>query len=145
MTRSFSSRLCRRFHYQRYTSAYITCCPPRRLCRAISHTLTFLPARSQYSFRSFFHPHCHSKPIARPFQNGFLQVAVSKTLRPPAFPTPEPSICRSVSDTALRLHGSNVSERVCGPDASITLHYAVKRIPRETPSTNVIEKRIGLR
>ena len=57
---------------------------------------------------SFSFPHStgDSKPIARPFQNGFLQVAVSKTLRPPAFPAPESFICRSVSDTALGLDGT---------------------------------------
>ena len=32
-------------------------------------------------FPSLLHPHGHSKSIALPFQNGFLQVAVSKTLR----------------------------------------------------------------
>ena len=32
-------------------------------------------------FHSLLRPHRHSKPIARPFHHGFLQVAVSKTLR----------------------------------------------------------------
>jgi hypothetical protein len=50
-----------------------------------------------------------SKPIAPPFQNGFLQVAVSKALRLPTFDTPASFICRSVSDTALGLAGTDTA------------------------------------
>jgi hypothetical protein len=109
MIRSFSSRLRRRFRYQRDTSAYVTCCRPRRLSGAISRTLIPPPSGSSIlaSF-SFPQPPGDSKPIARPFQNGFLQVAVSKTLRHPAFRERESFICRSVSGTALGLlaHGN---------------------------------------
>jgi hypothetical protein len=67
------------------------------------------PPCGQSILVSFRFPHLpgNSKPIAPPFQNGFLQVAVSKTLRHPAFRAPESFICRSASDTALGLPGPN--------------------------------------
>jgi hypothetical protein len=47
----------------------------------LTHTDSLVRAPSILVLFSFAHYHCHSKPIARPFQSGFLQVAVSKTLR----------------------------------------------------------------
>jgi hypothetical protein len=55
------------------------------------------------SFSSPPHTRSHSKPIARKFQNRFLQEAVSKTLRRSAFPPARDSPRRSVPDTALTL------------------------------------------
>ena len=56
------------------------------------------------SFSSTPPTRSHSKPIARKFQNGFLQEAVSKTLRRSAFPPARDSPRRSVPDTALTLN-----------------------------------------
>jgi hypothetical protein len=56
------------------------------------------------SFSSPPHTRSHSKPIARKFQNGFLQEAVSGTLRRSAFPPARDSPRRSVPDTALTLN-----------------------------------------
>ncbi len=50
---------------------------------------------------SLLPPNRHSKPIARPFQNGFLQVAVSKTLRLLRSQRSRIPTRRSVPDTAL--------------------------------------------
>src|SRR5580704_8461018 len=64
-------------------------------------------ASSEQSIPSFSSPpptRGHSKPIARKSQNGFLQEAVSKTLRRSAFPPARDSPRRSVPDTALSLN-----------------------------------------
>jgi len=62
---------------------------------------------------SFLHSFRNSKYIARGFHNGFLQVAVSKTLGDGRFFTPRVPCRRSVSDTALRLLGIHRIVRFC--------------------------------
>jgi len=60
---------------------------------------------------SLFRPHRDSKPIARPCQNGFVQVAVSKTPRRSRFQRSRDFPRRIVPDTALRLVGTYFPER----------------------------------
>ena len=83
----------------------------------LAHTDSDARGQSVLVSSSFSHPFRYSKPIARPFQNGFLQVAVSKTLRHPAFTAPEPFICWSASDTALELVRTNPNRRTRIPVA----------------------------
>ena len=63
---------------------------------------------------SLFRLRRHSKPIARPCQNGFLQVAVSKTLRPSRLQRSRDFLRRSVPDTALRLYGNEIDSPLSG-------------------------------
>ena len=73
-------------------------------------------ASSEQSIPSFSSPpptRSHSKPIARKFQNGFLQEAVSKTLRRSAFPPARASPRRSVPDTALTLNAVDNTDCRC--------------------------------
>ena len=86
--------------YLRAVDEY-ACTSTRHVCRhplprgslvvqnPLAHTDSDAYVESVLVSASFPHLHGHSKPIARPFQNGFLQVAVSKTLRPPAFRAPD--------------------------------------------------------
>jgi len=92
---------------------------------------------------SFFRLHRHSKPIARPCQNGFLQVAVSKTLRRSRFQRSRGSPRRSIPDTALRLvvlvataiaRSSDVRANVIG---MIVLPRRIN-LPHVDPNTRVI-------
>jgi hypothetical protein len=95
--------------------------PTRHLClphllrgslvvgRHLPHTDSEARGQSILVSFSFLHPPADSKPIAPPFQNGFLQVAVSKTLRHSAFRNPGSFIRLSVSDTALGLPARVVS------------------------------------
>ena len=64
-----------------------------------AHRQYFLP------IASFLHSFRNSKYIARRFHNGFLQVAVSKTLRRSAVQHSRNSPRRIVPDTVLRLLG----------------------------------------
>jgi len=73
----------------------------------------------------------HSKPIAPTFHNGFLQAAVSKTLRPTLSVSPN-ILRRSVSDTALRLSVINENptfeELAMGASRpGVRKYYAVNR------------------
>jgi hypothetical protein len=61
----------------------------------------------------------NSKRITSQCQTSSLQVALSKTLRPPNSPPTPTSFRRSVSDTALGLRGSCL--------AGVRKHYAVFR------------------
>lgn len=73
-----------------------------------------LPPNNQFlSCSSPPHTCSHSKPIARKFQNGFLQEAVSTTLRRSCFPPARDSPRRSVADTALTLNAVDNADCLC--------------------------------
>ena len=108
MTRSFSSRK-QRDAITPATTAPASHAHSVRRYRKLSHQdrLPYDHPRCERSYPLFpgiLHTPRHSKPIARPFHNGFLQVAISKTLRRSTLGVPRKLRRRSVPDTALRLH-----------------------------------------
>src|SRR5580704_9378362 len=86
------------------------------------------------SFSSTPPTRSHSKPIARKFQNGFLQEAVSKTLRRSAFPPARDSPRRGVPDTALTLERSEVCPIAPLRPACERRHESSSRAPQRRRS-----------